>query len=885
MKNKIILRILLVSILSFLSNDVFAATNVYSQENDDSGVITLIPLNTGAVLGTPIGSFTPSSDIVVAPNKPISLTVTYKGDPGDTNADFFICISDVYEPAGPLTHITNCGFTHTISDIFETRTLSASSSYTYRAGTTYYVEMARDCFYGCGTYYLKSDVTLSSFYGRIDTVDPIPECCSSVLFLPGIKGSILQSGPDTLWPPTVLSNDIPQLALTNSGTSINDVHTNGILNTFHGTPIYAPFSSFMDSLVADQTITEWQPMAYDWRLPPEDLIANGIKTATGTKNIVEEIEKLADHSKNGKVSIVAHSMGGLMGKAIIKKLAEEGKDRIIDSFVMVGSPQLGTPQAIGGMLHGDQEGIIPLLIANPADMRAIAQNMPSAYNLLPSSRYFSEVPDPVITFDPEATFTEAWRNFWGSVINTYPAFSSFVMGTGVERIKPAQNILQIPEVLNPGLLARATDFHTSYDTYQFPSHIRVVQVAGWGISTIKAIEYRNNHGVPGYKVNFTIEGDKTVVYPSAVSSIADETYFFNLFNFNKLLNSNTQHRDLLNSNPIQNLVKSIVKNESIQMTDIISNAKPTTVNREDQLLVSTYSPVVLGAYDQFGNFTGIDPNQNLSLDMLSIKEDIPGSTFLYTTDSQHIFLPKEGTYTFIYKGIDSGPTTVTVENFQTNVATPINSYTDIPTTPNTTAKFTIQAVAPEDMTIALDTNSDGTPDEVVRSDGSIPSLTELITCIKGKLSTLVVKDKLKQNLIKQISALEKKIENKKEKNAKILANLEVKISKQEMKGKINTADASSITSLLDTLEAQAESIILDPLVLLDLKAKIQSLTIKNNIKNDMLKRVDTLTKKQVIVQTLHNLSNNITKKAGNGKITEGDAQALLDLLTQVESVI
>ena len=143
----------------------------------------------------------------------------------------------------------------------------------------------------------------------------------------------------------------------------------------------------------------------------------------------------------------------------------------------------------------------------------------------------------------------------------------------------------------------------------------------------------------------------------------------------------------------------------------------------------------------------------------------------------------------------------------------------------------------------------------------------------------------KQNLLKQISNLEKKIENKKEKNAKVLANLKNKISKQEIKGKINAADANEIINLLDILEAQVADILLDPVVLTDLKAKIQSLNIKNNLKNDLLKRVEKLEKKQTLIKTLSNLSKNITKKSEKGKIDDSDAQALIDLLHQIESVI
>jgi len=350
-------------------------------------------------------------------------------------------------------------------------------------------------------------------------------------------------------------------------------------------------------------------------------------------------------------------------------------------------------------------------------------------------------------------------------------------------------------------------------------------------------------------------------------------------------NITTQHRDLLSSGPVQTLLMSVIKDQTTAESNFITKTKPQVTDLDDQLIVGTHSPVILGVYDQFGNFTGIDPNQDLSADVLSIKEDIPGSVFSYTSESQNIFLPKDGNYNFIYKGTGNGPTTVTIENFIADTTTPIVSYTDIPTTPNTVATFTVQSSTPENTVIALDANGDGVTDSTISADNTELSLNELIILIKEKIYTLAIKDKLKQNLLKQILNLEKKIDNKKQKNVKILANLQKKISKQEMKGKINTADATELANLLDILESQAEDISLDSGILTDLKVKIQSLNIKQNLKNDLLKRVGMLEKKQQLVKTLSNLSKSIVKKADKGKIADSDAQALIDLLSQIQGVI
>lgn len=715
------------------------------------------------------------------------------------------------------------------------------------------------------------------------------DCYSNVLFLPGTKGSVLASGSDILWPPTPLSNDISQLTLDASGESVHDIHVDGILNTFDIGPfhasIYAPFSDFMDSLVTAGTINAWEPFPYDWRFSPEKIIEEGVKTRSGTLDLVHEVEVLAEESRTGKVTIVAHSMGGLVGKALIKKLEEEGKDDLIDSFVMVGTPQLGTPQAVGVLLHGDSESIGGGIIVNPVAARAIAQNMPGAYDLLPSPSYFDAVPDPVISFDPASTFTHPWIADWGTYINHYNDFLSFMTGAGVTREPPPEELLRVPEVLDPNLMANAADFHNIYDNYLIPSPIRVVQVVGWGRPTMKAIEYTESHFVPSYRTLFTTEGDKTVVYPSAIASVADETYYFDIFEYNKALNNNAQHSDLLNTAPLQSIVQSIITNSATENIDYLNQVKPEVATVDDQLVVSTHSPVVLGVYDNVGNFTGIDTDQDFSTGILISEENIPGSTFLYSSEGQFIFLPKTGSYHFVYRGIGDGPTTINIEGFANDETTPIATYSDIPTTENTSASFDVDSSAPENTRVEVDTNSDGEVDKNIFPDGTELPLAELVTQLRDSIQTLISDEKIREDLLKKIGALEKKIENKKQKNGKILDRLEIKVNKQGMKGKIDAADADEIVALLDELEVQAEETLLDANVLAELKDKIESLDIKGGLKKDLVKRVERLEHERTLTNTLANLAKKISKKGGRGEIDDVATQELLNLIDQIEDAL
>ena len=709
-------------------------------------------------------------------------------------------------------------------------------------------------------------------------------CASNVLFLSGIKASVLKIGSDTVWPPTVWSDDVPQLALNGAGESVNDVRVAGVVNSFYGTPIYGPFSAFMDGLVDDGTIDKWLPLAYDWRLMPEKVLNEGIKTPDGVLDVIGEIEELAANSKSGKVAIVAHSMGGLLGKAIIKRLSEQGKGGLISAFVMVGSPQLGTPQAISSLLHGGDEGIAGGVIVKAADARAVSQNMPSVYNLLPSPSYFGAVTDSVIRFNADADFTKAWSDFWGGSINLYESFFQFMTGQGVARQAPSPGTLRVPTVVSTTLMAAAADFHNVYDGYQIPQHIRVVQVAGWGRPTVKAVEYKTNHFLQSYGTMFTREGDGTVVYPSAVSSDYGEKYFFNLFAQNKLLNSNTQHRDLFNTNALQTVVSEIIRDGNIATTTFVTSAKPLTNDIDDQLVVSTHSPVILGAYDSIGNFTGVDQNQDLSADVLIVSENIPGSAFLYTSEDQNIFLPKDGSYRFVYKGVGNGPTTVAINNFSGDVSTPVAQFSDIPTSPTTGAEFTVSGAAPEETVIAIDADGDSDSDLSVSADGK-QSISELIALFKMKVSSLNIKDKLKKELMKKIAHLEKKIEQNKKRNAKILSDLKEKISKREMKGKVEAADADEILAIIELLEAQSDGAYIDTDTLAQLKAKITSLNLKKGVKNDLLKRIDRLENKKSLAHSLSELMKKIERKGVKGKIPDTDVQVLINLLGKIESAL
>ena len=726
-------------------------------------------------------------------------------------------------------------------------------------------------------------------------------CNSSVLFLPGLKGRVLQSGSETLWPADLSGTDFPKLALNEDGTSKNPVVVNGILPSFKihlpvlgdvGPEIYSGFIEYMDSLVAGGTIKEWKPLAYDWRYSPDYIVSHDIQTPGGPVNLIAEVERMAStsHSRTGKVTIVAHSMGGLVGKALIRALEEKGEADLIDSFVMIGSPELGTPQAAASLLHGDQEGIpgkgiFPNFVATRSVVRSVGRDLSGAYSLLPSEAYFDTVTDPVITFDP-VFFTQEWRQYFGDTgINSYTPFAEFLAGIGSVRSRPNPSLIVVPEVLRTDLLDAARTSHAALDTYSIPSTIRVVEIAGWGEETTKAIAYTAPHLAQSYDTVPTIEGDGVVVYPSAVAN-GEEIYYFDLFSYKTEAGISVNHGTLLNATPINETIENIITKKTSSTIEYISKNKPSADVIEDRLRVSTYSPVTLGVYDRQGRFTGVYPDQDLTNAYIYVQEEIPGSSFTASGDTQSVYLPKNGTYTFVYKGTGTGPTTVKIEDFANDSLTAISEYRDIPTTANTSATFNVDSTSPQDSHIQIDQNSDGQPDTYIAPDGGTLSLAELIVNLRTAVQNLsFAKPQQKTQLLNKIAVIEQKIAKQKEKQIKILQKLQTQISKKVAKGRVDQAWADEVGALLDQLISGSSLLSLDPVLIQELKAKITVATIAQPLKTSLLVKITRLENMVGIVRSVDTMSRVVSKKGAKGLLTDIEVQNLLNLLEQIQGAL
>lgn len=720
------------------------------------------------------------------------------------------------------------------------------------------------------------------------------ECCSSVVFLPGIKATELYEGNVKRWLPGLFNFDGPRLVMDVFGQSINNIFVGEPLQNVRFAnirflEIYGDFFIFLDSLKALNRIVDWKSFPYDWRYDVYDVAAQNQHLNSGAfLNMADEIRALATESDTGKVTIVAHSNGGLVGKALIDRLGPDAA--LVDRLVMVGTPQLGTPSAIAAMLHGTEQGLpidaLPFAMGK-ATARELSENMPGAYGLLPLADYFSAILEPVVYFD---TFndTDVFRTAYGDTIDTASELQSFLLGIDDARIKPAPSNTLIPTILNTGLLTKAVATRSALESWTAPEGVEVIQIVGWGLDTPKAVRYyqRCEIAVSGCfmdtRPEITIDGDRTVVARSAdaLATTAD-TYYFDLNSFNALYETNWTHANLLAASSTQDLLKDVLLKD-IRTAPFIRTTKPEVAEAGKRLRVSVHSPISLGVRDPEGRFTGIMSNPDPDSDIPIVVEEIPNSYYFEFGEGKYIGFNVGTSYDIVMQGNGEGTFTLEIEEIQADAIISSSTYSNVPVSSSTLATLTLQDLASE-TAIQLDEDGDGVIDMTVTPDGTDPSLIELLTLLKQKIQGLDIKEKLKEKILRQLDTLEKKLEKKKTKNQKNLQKIEKRLSAQEIKGKIQAVDAAALLILIEEIEIYIETSQPDPNILRTLKDTIQSLDINQSLKSGLLRRIARLEKKQAIINSISRLTKQISSQNGKGVIADTDAQVLFNLINQIEN--
>ncbi|HLD25353.1 MAG TPA: PQQ-binding-like beta-propeller repeat protein, partial [Patescibacteria group bacterium] len=318
---------------------------------------------------------------------------------------------------------------------------------------------------------------------------------SNIAFFPGHQASRLYlPGDHKIWEPGIVLEDGALVLSPTTGESVNqNVYTKDVIDEALGFNVYKKFQTFMSTEMQGSVINEWRAFPYDWRLDLDHMLYNGTVVGinnnqdsvsytlpTGVPYLLQRLWELAATSKSGSVTIVTHSNGGLLAKYLINALTDPLNPlyehpsvkpyrhlaQRIDRIIMIAAPQLGTPKAVEALLHGDsaQLGKFDVgVFLDEEQAREFGENMVSAYNLIPSKRYFDIVASPVIEFDPEVKNIYDFPSLYGKDIDNAQELHQFLLGDNGVRPAPNPEDTDIPNVLKSNFLTRAINTHKLID--------------------------------------------------------------------------------------------------------------------------------------------------------------------------------------------------------------------------------------------------------------------------------------------------------------------------------------------------------------------------------------------------------------------------------------
>ncbi|KUO75864.1 MAG: hypothetical protein APF81_05395 [Desulfosporosinus sp. BRH_c37] len=403
---------------------------------------------------------------------------------------------------------------------------------------------------------------------------------------------------------------------------------------------------------------------YDWR--------------RGNAYTAELLESFINSLGVDKVSIVAHSMGGLVATNYISN----GNANKVNKLITLGTPYLGAPKALYVFETGKLLGA-PYDWAVASHIKRLAQNLSSVYQLLPIYNYFD--------FNSTYYVQECIDNDWFKS-NNYDELAGY---------DETMNLIKSRNWANSGLVEKALNFHNSLDLINTLKSVDSYFIIGDKQTTIGKIREKYEHDDNGNLVFKesddikNINGDGTV--PVISGNIggktevihSDHTYYID-----------DEHSNLPKNAQAVNQVIGILNG---------SNNVVEGVRREYEntwtLKLKIECPVDLHVYDNSGNHMG-QVNQS------EYEEKIKAGSY-YLLGDKKIALLQDANYNVKLVGTSRGTMTYTLQRFDDNNNLIKTIRFD---NVNVTEQSVITSNTDFDGTIVLmiDDNNDGNIDRTVQ---------------------------------------------------------------------------------------------------------------------------------------------------------------------------
>jgi len=516
-----------------------------------------------------------------------------------------------------------------------------------------------------------------------------------VLIVPGITGTEMKKGDELLWA------DLDRM-FTDSTDSFMDL----LMFNKDGTPsdssVYVSnvigASKLMGANVFDYTdglINEFKSQGYiegkdlftfpyDWRYGVSGEYADGTTNSDLLKSKIDEILK---QTGAGKVNVVAHSMGGL----IVKKYIENNPNlRNIDKAIFVAVPETGAPKAIKGLVQGDNFGVSfgPVGLSD-AEMKKIAENMPGAYDLLPSQTYYNNSGSFVSKIDFGGLFSEPQE-----IDLNYQGF---------------ENYLVTEKGLNAQAFANGKNLHTdSFDNLDLRSYgVDLYAVDGCKTATMTNFleeSYKNIFGkiITNYdRVDFKT-GDGTVPIQSSTNLPIDQS--------KKYYALSGEHSKLLSQDGTRQKIVNLISGSNLPVNSKIVTQDQNQCQLNGKAII-VYSPVDIFVLDEQGHKLGL-ANGN-------IINEIPNADFEVWGDHKFIYLPQDSgqAYDINMQGTDTGIYTIKSQNINNSKVISTEVFSNLPVTASLIGKINLSSssTSPEQSTLSVKQKSTDEPTTILPS--------------------------------------------------------------------------------------------------------------------------------------------------------------------------
>ena len=505
-----------------------------------------------------------------------------------------------------------------------------------------------------------------------------------VLIVPGLMGTEMKDGDELLWA------NIPKMFIDPSDNFLDSLAFNSDITPSSSSLRLAevirkkPLSDYTDGLINEFVAggyIENQNLftfPYDWRYGVSGKYSD---KKTNSDLLGEKIQEILAQTGSDKVDVIAHSQGGLVVK---KYVMDHPANHSIGKAVFVGVPNTGAVKAVKVLLLGDSFDIsFAGFGLSEAEIKKISENLPAAYDLLPSQQYYDSKGSFIKVVQRDG-FTATQEDL------TYQDFESYIADD---------------HNLNAMALAGAKSLHdANFDNFDMrTAGVDVYAINGCNIGTLdKITESRQStplgNVTTGYQMITFNDGDETVPIESSANLPVDQSHVF--------YSLKVRHSNLLSANGTRQQIVNLVSGSNLGVGGNIITQDSSRCGLNGKVIYK-HSPIDILAVDENGNHSGI-------ADDGAMVNEIPGAGVEIFGEEAYLYLPTdEGqVYDVNIQGTGAGTYTIGSQNIVDGEVTSAEIFSNLPVTEDLTGMVNLGG---GQTTLTVQENSESAPQTILPS--------------------------------------------------------------------------------------------------------------------------------------------------------------------------